>query len=120
MKDTTMKMFTLFSTAFVPPINTLSNLERLVVIRAIGSTTLSTLSSEWSIDKVAFDIMNYHSNNVWIISTIIIYTYGYYKLYQITHPRLGNIPVYDKWSRVIKECLFILFLVFSRDIQNAT
>jgi hypothetical protein len=88
MKDTNMTMFTLLSTAFVPPMTTLSNLERMVVIRAIGSTTLSTLSSEWSIDKVAFDIMNYHSNNVWIISTIIIYTYGYYKLYKLTHTRL--------------------------------
>ena len=116
-----MKLTSILSHGLVPmiPINTLSNLERIVVTRAIGSSLISTITSEWSIDKIVIDIFNIQSNNVWVLSVAFIYLYGYYKLTQMMNPRLDNMRVYDRWSKRIEDIMFILFLVFTRDVQNA-
>ena len=95
----------------------ISKLERIVITRAIGSSALSTLTTEWSVDKIAIDIMQ--SNNMWALSVIIIYAYGYYKLSQLMNSQLVSIPIYYQWSKNIEGALFIVFLVFTRDVQNA-
>jgi hypothetical protein len=114
-----MKLFSILSHGFLPvsPLTTLSKLEKIVITRAIGSSALTTLTSEWSVDKLAIDIMQ--SNNMWALSIIIIYAYGYYKLSEMVKPQLVNIPIYNRWSKNIESVLFIVFLVFTRDVQNA-
>lgn len=117
-----MKIFSLLTTAFIPqipPINTLSKLERLLVSRAIGSSALSTISSEWSIERIVFEMVNYNMDNLWIVSTIIIYVFGYYKLYEMTRPIKIDQPVSDKWAKTVKDVLIMIFFVFSRDVKNA-
>ena len=105
--------------SFVLPIPTASNLERIVISRAVGSSILSSMSSEWSVDKFIFDIINFHTDNWWLFSIILAYAYIYYKLMQMINLRLIDVPAYDRWSRTIEDGLFIFFLVFSRDVQNA-
>ena len=117
-----MKIFSLLMNAFIPqipPIKTLTNLEKLLVSRAIGSSAFSTISSEWSIEKIVFDMINYNTDNIWIISTIIIYVYGYYKLYDMTRPIKIDQPISDKWAKTVKDVLIMMFFVFSRDVKNA-
>jgi hypothetical protein len=99
---------------------TMTNLERMVASRAIGSSFVSTLSSETSIDRIIFEITNFHTgNNVWIFSVAAICLYGHYKYSQGMNTKLKNINIYDKYSKSIRECLILIFLVFTRDVQNA-
>jgi len=114
-----MKLFTIVSQSLIPIPPNLSNLERMVVGRAIGSSVLSSISAEWSIDKIVVSLVNFNSQNWWIFSIATIYIYTYYKFYQTPNERLDSVPIYGKWSRNIKELLFVLFMVFTRDIQNA-
>lgn len=113
-----MKLFSILSHGLIP-VSSLSNLERIVVTRAIGTSFISTITSEWSIDKIVIDLFNSQSDNIWVFSVGFIYLYGYYKLTQMMNPRLDNMRVYDRWSKKIEEIMFILFLVFTRDVQNA-
>lgn len=112
-------MFSILSKSFIMPMTTLTNLERMIVSRAVGSSLISTISSEWSIDRIALDLITIHNHNSWILSILCIYAYGYYKLFHFMDEKLDNVPVYDKLSRIIKDILFVFFLVFTRDIPDA-
>jgi hypothetical protein len=96
----------------------LTNLERMVASRAIGSSILSQLSTELSLEKTLFEISNFHSQNYWMFSVIAVVIYGQYKYNEGQH-KYESIAVYDKYKIIVKEILFVLFLVFTRDIQNA-
>ncbi len=111
-----MKMIPLTS-LFFPSGPVMSNLERIVASRAIGSSVLSHLSAEVSLEKTLFEMANLHSPNLWIFSAAAIVMYGQYKFNQGT--KLDDIEIYGKYSRLIKELLVVIFLVFTRDIQNA-
>ena len=120
-----MKVFSLLNTAFIPPIPTklvMTELERVVATRAIGSSFFSNLYSEISIDRIALEItnMNFQSANIGVFSVLLIVIYGQYK-YNMgqNHEKLGNIPIYNRYQRIIRELLFIIFLVFTRDVDNA-
>jgi hypothetical protein len=65
---------------------------------------------------------------VWVISAVAIILYGQYKFNEgkrigMAPPapieKLHTIDLYDKYSVAVREILVILFLVFSRDVQNA-
>ena len=102
---------------FFPSGPAMSNLEKIVASRAIGNSVLSHLSSEVSLEKTIFEMANLHSTNIWIFSAAAIIMYGQYKFNQGS--KLDNIEIYEKYSRLIKELLVIIFLVFTKDIQNA-
>lgn len=102
----------------------MTNLERMVASRAIGSTFISNLSSEISFDRIIVEATHFdlHSNT-WILSIFIIYIYGQFKfnkgnLKQISN-KLQKIKIYDDAEQVIRSVFFIFFLIFSRDVQNA-
>ena len=102
----------------------MTNLERMVASRAIGSTVISNLSSEISFDRILVEAthFNLHSNT-WILSILVIYIYGQFKFNQgninKTDAKLQNIKIYDDSEKVIRSVLFIFILIFSRDVQNA-
>lgn len=104
----------------------LTNLERLVASRAVGSSIISNLSSEVSIERVLIELWNinfhtsniFNSTNVWIVSVLTIYIYGQYKLNQGVNTKLKDITIYDKYYRFIRELLFVFFIVFTRDVQH--
>jgi hypothetical protein len=110
------KMLPLTS-AFFPSGPVMTNLERMVASRAIGNSVIAQLSSEISLEKTIFEISNLHSPNVWILSAAIILMYGQYKFNEGT--KLQNIEVYNKYSNFIRQFMVIIFLVFTRDIENA-
>ena len=98
----------------------MTNLERMVANRAIGSSIISTLSNEASIERYLLEFSNIHSSNVWIFSIVGICLYGQYKYLQGTNTKLVDIPIYTKYERTIRELLFIVFMVFTRDVQHAS
>jgi hypothetical protein len=96
----------------------LTNLERMVVSRAIGSSFLSHLSAELSLERTLLEISNFHSQNLWMFSVIAVVLYGQYK-YNQGQDKFETIAVYDKYKVIVREVLLVLFLVFTRDVQNA-
>lgn len=96
----------------------LTNLERLVAGRAIGSSILSNLSAELSLERTFLEISNFHSQNVWMFSVIVVVLYGQYKYNEGQH-KFETIVLYDKYKIIVREVLVVLFLVFTRDVQNA-
>ena len=118
-----MKLLHIVSTSFLPNIlpsfTGLSSLERLVINNAIKSSIVSSITSEWSFDQILFNIFNAQNNNMWIISVIAIYGYIYYKASLIHNSKLKNIDIYDSWNKNIRDMFFILFIIFTKDVQNA-
>lgn len=118
----TMQMKVLSHLFLTGPIMT--NLERMVASRAIGSTFISNLSSEISFDRIVVEATHFdlHSNT-WILSIFIIYMYGKFKFNQgqtqEIDRKLQKIKIYDDAEQFIRSVLFIFFLIFSRDVQNA-
>ena len=53
-----------------------------------------------------------------MFSVIAVVIYGQYKYNEGQH-KYESIAVYDKYKIIVKEIVFVLFLVFTRDIQNA-
>ncbi len=114
--------------SFLLPNNSpiLTNLERLVATRAVGSSIISNLSTEVSIERVLIEFTNlnfhtsniFNSTNVWVLSVLIMYLYGQYKLNQGVNTKLKDITIYDKYYRFIRELFFIFFIVFTRDVQH--
>lgn len=113
-----MKSPIIFS--LLPKINPFSNLERMVVTRAIGTTFMSKFSSEWSFERFVLDFSNIHTVNVWCVSISVLYIMLYLNKYNKDQTRkFENIEIYEEWSKNINKALFILFLVLTREIENA-
>ena len=99
----------------------LTGLERIIANRAMGTTIINQLTSEISFDRVVLEMtnLNFHSANVWILSVLIIYLYSRFQYFEGVQSKLKDIEVYDRYVRLIRELMFIVFLVFTRDVQNA-
>ena len=105
------------------PLNTgMTSLERIVATRAMGATIVNQLTSEVSFDRVVLEManLNFHSTNLWAFSVLAIYLYTRYQYYEGVQSKLQDIEVYDRYKRLIRELMFIVFLVFTRDVQHAT
>jgi hypothetical protein len=100
----------------------MTSLERIVATRAMGATIVNQLTNEISFDKVIFELsnVNFNSNNLWVISVLAIYLYSRFQYYEGVQSKLQDMEVYDRYKRLIREMMFILFLVFTRDVQHAT
>jgi len=105
------------------PLNTgMTSLERIVATRAMGATIVNQLSSEVSFERVVLEMtnLNFHSTNLWVLSVLAIYLYSRFQYYEGVQSKLKDIEVYDRYKRLIRELMFIVFLVFTRDVQHAT
>jgi len=104
----------------LPNIHQLSNLERLVINKAIKTSFLSTINSEWSLSDMIMDAFNGQNDSMWIMSTILIFSYGYYKSYRNIDQKLQTIEIYNTWNKNIQEILFIIFIVLTKNVENAS
>ena len=110
-----------FIQSFLPMFTGLTGLERIVATRAMSATIVNQLTNEISFDRVVFELsnVNFHSTNLWIISVLAIYLYSRLQYFEGIQSKLKDIEVYDRYKRLIREIMFIVFLVFTRDVQNA-
>ena len=108
--------------SFLPPMNSgLTGLERIIATRAMGATIINQLTNEISFDRIILELtnVNFHSTNLWILSVVAIYLYSRFQYFEGIQSKLENIEVYDRYKKLIREIMFIGFLVFTRDVQNA-
>jgi len=112
----------LFIQSLIPMPIGMTSLERIVATRAMGATIVNQLTSEISFDRVVLEItnLNFHSTNLWILSVLAIYLYSRFQYYEGVQSKLQDMEVYGRYKRLIREIMFILFLVFTRDVQHAT
>jgi len=112
----------LLTTLFIPG-SIMTKLERIIATRAIGESFISNISSEISFERILIETthFNFHSHT-WMISICVIYLYGHFKFTQglgTKDTRIQNIQIYGKYNKLIQEMMFIFFLIFTRDVQNA-
>jgi len=108
--------------SFLPSMTSgLSGLERIIATRAMGATFMNQLSAEIPFDRLLLEMtnVNFHSTNLWILSVVSIYLYTRFQYIEGVQSKLQNIEVYERYNRIIRELMFIVFLVFTRDVQNA-
>jgi len=103
------------------PSSIMTNLEKMITTRVVSQSIISNLSSEFSIEKIIIEAthFNYQSHN-WILSVFIIYSYGYFKYIEgmNTNTKIQQTKIYDKYNQYIRQLLFIMFIIFSRDVQS--
>lgn len=99
----------------------MTSLERIVATRAMGATFVNQLSSEISLERIVVELsnLNFHSTNLWVFSVLAIYLYCRFQYYEGVQSKLQDMEVWGRYKRLIREIMFILFLVFTRDVQNA-
>jgi len=110
-----------FMHAFLPIGPGLTGLERIVATRAMGATFINQLTMEVSFERAVLEMtnMNFHSSNAWVFSVLAIYLYSRIQYYDTVRSKLEDIGVYGRYKRIIRELMFVAFLVFTRDVQNA-
>jgi hypothetical protein len=108
--------------SFLPMPSGMTSLERIVASRAMGTTFIHQITSEISFERVVFELsnVNFHSTNLWVLSVLAIYLYSRFQYYEGVQSKLQDIEVYGRYKHLIREIMFIVFLVFTRDVQHAT
>jgi hypothetical protein len=101
----------------------MTKLERIIATRAIGESLISNISSELSFERILIETTHFNfQSHTWMISICVIYLYGHLKFRQglvTKDTKIQNIQIYGKYNKLIQEIMFIFFLIFTRDVQNA-
>ena len=122
-----LSMITL-SNAFLqfPPVMFpfISKLEGIVTTKAIFTSFLNNIRSEFTIDRIFAEIAEMHySFNYLYFSIFLTYAYGYYKYTQGAEScqidKFRKIEKFDRVDRVTKEIIFIILFIFTKDVKNA-
>jgi hypothetical protein len=101
----------------------LTDLEGIVTTQIIRNTFLTNIRTEITINNLFSQITEFHyvPSDYIFISVLLTLLYsqvkyldGYDKKSQIL-----KITKYEKCERFIRELVFVLLLVFTRDVQNA-
>jgi tellurite resistance protein TehA-like permease len=111
-----MKLTSLISSAFIPPKNTMTTLEKIVASRAMGTTILSNISKEMSFESIILKMSSVYSFDVICISVFVLYMYHNYN---DSTSKISGFTVYSNVSKRTKQLIFIMFLIFTRDVENA-
>lgn len=110
----------------ISPNMIITNLETIMTTKAVTSSIITNMRMELTLDRILLQLsqMNYHSNNYFYISILITYLYGQYKYFEGSdncniETKLEKFDKYKNASRTTNEILFILFIIFSKDVPNA-
>jgi hypothetical protein len=102
----------------------ISKLEGIITTKAISTSFLTNLRSEFTIDRIFAEIAEMHySFDYLYFSIFLTYAYGYYKYtqgaesYQID--KFKKIEKFDRIDRITKEIIFIFLFIFTKDVKNA-
>ena len=109
------------SQLFLPIGPGLTNLQRIAAVRVMGATFINELTNEISFERLALEMTNcnFHSVNAIMLSVLVIYLYSRITYYDGIRSKLQQTDLYDRYNRIFRDIMFIVFLVFTRDVQNA-
>ena len=114
--------------AFLPPIISqkmiISQLESIITTRAFTSSFFENFNKEIDFERAILQIapMHYSTVSGYIyLSIVITFIYSQWRFYDaLYYERFGKISKFAKEKKIIKNIIFILILVFMKDIQSCT
>ena len=116
------------SLGFLPPIFQekflVSNLEAIISAKAVGSSILSNIRKETDIEITVLQLlpMNFHGSSGYVyLSIIATFLYSQWFYYDgFEQEKLRKIDKYVRVENFIKNILFVIVLVFVKDVASAT
>jgi hypothetical protein len=99
-----------------------SDLESIVTARAFTSSIFSNLRNEFTGDQLFIQMYSPHSDSLAYISLSLIFAYGQWKFHHGSKSieKLQKIDSFNKKEKIIKNTIFIILFVFTKDILSAT
>jgi hypothetical protein len=121
------------STAFIP-INkfdislfktSTTDLESIITLKTITSSIITNIRNEITLDNIFLEIVNstHHDLNYILVSILSTILYGQYKfskgieLKKIN--KLSKIKKYNELNMRIRQIIFLILFIFTKDIPNA-
>ena len=108
----------------IPPLVTVfgTDLESIVTARAFTSSLFTNLRNEITGDRLFLQLYSSHSDAIVYISMSLIVIYGEWKFYQGSQSRekLQKIDSFNKKETFLKNLIFIILFVFTKDVLSAT
>jgi len=111
---------------FLPPIITekliVSKLESIITLRALTSSFFENINKELDLDRAILQILPMHFSSISYVYLSIVLSFLYSQWYfydEINYDRFNKIEKFSKDKKLIKNILFVIILVFMKDIQTA-
>jgi hypothetical protein len=114
--------------AILPPIISqkiiISQLESIITTRAFASSFFENFNKEIDFEKAILQIapMHYSTLSGYVyLSIVLTFIYSQWRFYdEIYYERFGKIAQFAKEKKIIKNIIFIIILVFMKDIQSSS
>lgn len=103
-----------------------SNLETIITTKALTSSVFTNVRREMDIEWafLQFSPMHIHPSTIYIyLSIIITVIYGQLRFYngsQIKEDKFKKIEKYAREERIIKNIIFLIILIFIKDIESVS
>ena len=123
-------VYPIYIYGFLPPIISekiiITNLETIVSTNAISSSIFTNLRREIDIERAFLQFVPMHvSTNTGYIYLSIVLTvlYGQWRFYTGSQIKYNKLRKFDRFTRIelfIKNLLFLLILIFMKDIESVS
>jgi hypothetical protein len=116
----------------VPPVSLLppqamlaifgSDLEGIITTRAFISSLFSNLRNEFTGDRLFLQFYYPNSDSFMYLSISLIFVYGQWKFYEGSQSieKFQKINSFNKKEMFLKNLIFIILFVFTKDVMSAT
>lgn len=95
-----------------------SQLDNLIRTKAIGSSIMTNLLEEFNLERIMVQMFNYNTlNNYLYVSAIIFFLYG--QFLRDNNDKFLQINSYKQTTFITRKIIFIILLIFFRDVPNA-
>ena len=95
-------------------------IESIITSRALVSSIITNVRNEFTMERIAIQIADFqfHSNDYLFLSIIPIIIYGQFKFQQGSQIKIEQINEYQKIQHFIKEFIFVITFIFTKDVHN--
>jgi len=115
--------------AFLTPITSkliVSNLETIVSTKALSESFLKSMRRELDIEwaLLQFTPMDIHPSTAYVYASIVITViYGQWRFYsgsQTKYDKFKKIEKYAREERILRNIIFLIIMIFMKDIETAS
>jgi hypothetical protein len=105
--------------------STASDLENIITLKTITSSIITNIRNEITLDNIFLEIVNStnHDYNYILISILSTLLYGQYKFSRGIELRkinkLSKLEKYNKLNLRIRQIIWLILFIFTKDIPNA-
>lgn len=102
-----------------------TDLESIITLKTITSSIITNIRNEITLDNIFLEIVNstHHDLNYILVSILSTILYGQYKFSKGVELRkinkLSKIKKYNELNIRIRQLIFLILFIFTKDIPNA-